>query len=146
MMTRNLSAKVVVELAKNQTDADLQVVLKEVTSCLQVTATMEPYQADVFAASMRAKFITSQSTRPDVIQLYSGLCQMFSLRGHKYSEQISSYIATFNQGSNVDAARLSEAEVKMLLVLPAHQSEFLSVLERHWGNFKIRLILPSMAS
>ena len=32
-MTRNLSAKLVVELAKNLADADLQVVLKEVTSC-----------------------------------------------------------------------------------------------------------------
>jgi hypothetical protein len=137
-MTRNLSAKLVVELAKNLADADLQVVLKEVTSCLQVKATLEPNQADVFASSMRSKFIISESTRPDVIQLYSGLCQMFSLRGQKYSEQISSYIMAFNKGSNVDAARLSEAEVKMLLLLPGQQSEFLAVLERHWDNFKIQ--------
>ena len=137
-MTRNLSAKLVVELAKNLADADLQVVLKEVTSCLQVKATLEPNQADVFASSMRSKFIISESTRPDVIQLYSGLCQMFSLRGQKYSEQISSYITAFNKGSNVDAARLSEAEVKMLLLLSGQQSEFVAVLERHWDNFKIQ--------
>ena len=137
-MTRNLAAKLVVELAKNLSEADLAVVLGEVTSCLQVKATMEPPQADIFAASMRSKFIISESTRPDVIQLYTGLSQMFSLQGKKYMEKISSYITEFNSASKVDAARISDAEAKMLLILPAQLPEFISVLERHWDNFKIQ--------
>ena len=137
-MTRNLAAKLVVELAKDLSEADLSVVLVEVTSCLQVKATMEPLQGDIFAASMRSKFIISESTRPDVIQLYTGLSQMFSLQGKKYSEKISGYITEFNGASKVDAARISDAESKMLLMLPAQQPEFISVLERHWDNFKIQ--------
>ena len=63
---------------------------------------------------------------------------MFSLQGKKYSEKISRYITEFNSASKVDAARISDAESKMLLMLPAQQPEFISVLERHWDNFKIR--------
>ncbi len=137
-MTRNLAAKLAVELAIQLSEADLSVVLLEVTSCLQVKATIEPAQPDIFAASMRSKFIISESTRPDVIQLYTGLCQMFSLQGKKYTEHISSYIAEFNSTSKVDSARISDAETKMLLMLPAQQAEFHAALERHWDNFKIQ--------
>ena len=110
--------------------------LLEVTSCLQVKATMEPQQADALAASIRSKFIISESTRPDAIQLFSGLNDMFNLQGKKYSEHISNYISEFNGSSKVDSARLSEAEQKMLLLLPSQQPEFLNTIEKHWNNFK----------
>ena len=83
-----------------------------------------------------SKFIISESTRPDVIQLFSGLNDTFNLQGKKYSEHISDYISEFNGSSKVGSARLSEAEQKMLLLLPSQQPEFLNTIEKHWGNFK----------
>ena len=62
-----------------------------------------------------------------MIQLYTGLSQKFSLQGKKYSEKISGYITEFNSASKVDTARISDAESKMLLTLPAQQPEFISV-------------------
>ena len=114
--------------------------LKEVGSCLQVKATMEPLEVDVdiFGRSMRSKFVIFESTRPDVIQLFTGLQQMFLMKGEKYNEQIAGYIQSFNSKSQVDAARISEAEAKMLVMLPAQQFEFVSVLERHCDHFKIQ--------
>ena len=133
-MTRSLACKLLCTLAHDLSDAELQLMKDsdDVACCYQIRCVMqEPLPpTDVFASSVRAKFIVSESTRPDIIELCSGLQANFSLQGITYQEGISDFIARFNTRSPTESARLSEWESKMLHMLP-HQ-EPLSVVS--WSS------------
>ncbi|CAE7356157.1 unnamed protein product [Symbiodinium sp. CCMP2592] len=138
-MTRSLACKLLCTLAQNVlSEAELALVQSEVASCYQIRCVMNAPVApsDVFASSVRAKFIVSESTRPDILQLYAGLQANFSLQGLLYQDCIAKFIASFNARSSVDAAKLSEGEVKMLLMLPSQETLFVESLSGHWDQFK----------
>ncbi|CAE7256543.1 unnamed protein product [Symbiodinium microadriaticum] len=138
-MTRALACRLICSLAEQHlADEELQLLKAEVSACFQFKCVMEvPVPAEeLVAKSIRAKFVVSESTRPDILQLYSGLQASFATQGLVYQDAIAAFVADFNAKSSVETARLSEGEVKMLMLLPCQEAQFLQALSAHWDQFK----------
>lgn len=140
-LTRSVAAKLVCHLAAKLPDEELKVIADCVWACLVIKVVVEQNltsegKLDTLSRSIRAKFIVAESTRPDCIQLYKTLLKNFQLQGVSYATGLKTFLDTFNAGSSVECARLSELEARMLVLLPAQEQEFVSAVECHWDQFK----------
>ena len=139
-MARSSACKLVCDLALGLSDEELKTMMKEVASTMQCKAVIQPVNpvVDILTTSIRSKFIVSESTRPDIIQLFTGLKAHFSYNGLKYEDAIGGFIQNFNKGTSVESGRISEGDQKMLILLPCQQAQFIKSVECHWDNYKIQ--------
>ncbi len=93
-------------------------------------------EMEYLEVSMRGKFRLSESTRPDILQLFQGFSSAFRNLGLDYDATIIGKVQDFNQKAQVSSARISEQELMLLVKLPHQSSEFLDSLSKHWDNFK----------
>ena len=136
--TRSLAAKILCLMSLGLTDEELFAVRQEISACIQVKVVMEPPLpvGDQVAHSMRQKFVIAESTRPDILQMYIALDRSFAAQGLRYVSEIKKWIQSFNAKSSVEAAKLSDMECRMLLLLPQQSEAFFHLLEKHWDSFK----------
>lgn len=136
--TRSLAAKMVLECWSELDAAQQKDLLDVVKSCLVIKVTCQPAGSleQEFFSSMRSKFQLSESTRPDVIQLYYGWQKLFSKMGVDYAATISDHVKAFNQTSSVAGSRVSDQEFYILRILPHQSKAFVDMLEAHWDRYK----------
>ena len=136
--TRSLASKMVLEFWPELDQSQQRDLLDVFKSCVAIKVTWESATnaESEFFASVRGKFQLSESTRPDVIQLYHGWQALFAKMGVDFSAAISDQIKKFNQSSSVAGSRVSEQEAQILKILPFQLKSFVDLLEAHWDRHK----------
>ena len=138
--TRSLACKVILDLVLKLalSDAELRAIADLLRSVLVIKAIYEPTagEQDLLSKSLLDKFQVSESTRPDILQLYFAFDQCLKKEGIQYADAIEGRIQAFNRQTSVESYKLSEAETKMLMLLPKQTESFLQMLSYHWGQFK----------
>ena len=138
--TRSLAAKLLCVLALKAalTPADITDLAPFLKAVLYVKVTYETYDNEdaLMQKSILAKMIISESTRPDVLQLFYSFSRAVAKQGLPYNEVIDQRINAFNAQTSVDAAKISDAERKMLKLLPLQLGDFLKLLDFHWNQWK----------
>jgi len=140
-MTRSLSLKCVLEAISccNLEEQDFRSILSHLKSymCIKIIYEPAPNEEEQVAKSLRQKFQLSESTRPDVIQLY----YLFKTRLGKARESVSPenikrLIDSFNAQICVESHKISEAETTVLMRFPGVSETFMNALDYHWQNYK----------
>lgn len=136
--TRSLAAKMVLEFWSQLNETQQKDLSHVFASCLTIKVTWQvaANAESEFFGSVRGKFQLSESTRPDVIQLYHGWQGLFAKMGMEFNACISDQIKKFNQTSSVAGSRVSDLEAQILKVLPFQLKSFVDLLESHWDRFK----------
>ena len=138
--TRSLACKVILDLVHTLglNDVEMQAIGPLLASILGLKCIYEPSmgEQELLTKSLLSKFQVSESTRPDVLQIYWGFEQCMKREGVNYQDQIEKRIQEFNSKSSVESFKISEAEWRMLILLPSQLDEFRSLLGYHWDQFK----------
>ena len=136
--TRSLASKMVLEFWSELDHSQQKDLIDVFKSCLTVKVTWESAAnaESEFFCSVRGKFQLSESTRPDVIQLYHGWQALFAKMGLDFNASISDQIKKFNASSSVAGSRVSDQEAQILKILPFQLQSFVALLETHWDRYK----------
>ena len=139
--TRSIAVKVVLYAVANLalTDAEFNLILPVLKSCLalKVIARAEAEPAEQVSRSLEGKFRVSESTRPDVIQLFHSLSNILRAKGLEvHSTTMIKEVHAFNERTGLAGGHISEFEGKVLKMFPDMTPGFIQALDYHWHNFK----------
>ena len=140
-MTKSLSLKCLLEAVSccGFNDAEFRSILSMLKSCVCIKFIYEPAESEdeQMELSLVKKFQISESTRPDVLQLYHLFKIRLGKRDEKVSpENIKNLVDAYNAQISVESYKISEAETHVLLMFPGMTDAFMNALDYHWHNYK----------